>query len=591
MIHVFVDSCSFTFYRVTATLSWWKRFKGIDASIDDAELLSYLESQYTKSLAKISKIIDVPSSKMLLVRDCTRDTIWRRKHLSTYKQNRDSVAAAAPEDKAHPQAQTQYGPYIKHLNRVMKGLYRDVIRVPEAEADDIIGVLTRYHKHTDPDCQIIIIANDSDYHQLLKYPGVSIYTPKGERVQVDDPLASLHSKILKGDSSDNIPKHLDLHLKRLLIDFTCIPKTIQDRIMTAYNIISPFTSLMYTPMGVQLGLCCINTKLHAQKIFCSRTIRLDTVHKKGLSELQQRSLKNCRDLVTHLKWNSKHGYRVFRISSDLFPHMNNRKSPYSKEFTLEFAHDILLEAGQLARETGQRLTFHPGQYNVVGTPHEDKFQNTIGELDWHAEVLDIMGCGPDSVIVIHGGGTYGDKAATIARWVANFKRLPERVQRRLVLENCEKSFSVVDCLEISAATGVPVVLDTHHFECYQLLHKNSQLLDISTYIPAVLETWSLRHMKPKFHVSQQCDGKQVGAHSDLITELPSYLLEIPARYNTSIDIMIEAKLKEQAIEALYIRHPELVPGKACVSQSRIKLKAKLKAQPNSKIKLKAKLKT
>ena len=31
-----------------------------------------------------------------------------------------------------------------------------------------------------------------------------------------------------------------------------------------------------------------------------------------------------------------------------------------------------------------------------------------------------------------------------------------------MLENCERSYSVVDCLAISDATGIPVVFDTHH---------------------------------------------------------------------------------------------------------------------------------
>jgi UV damage endonuclease UvdE len=542
MTLVFVDSCSFTYYRVTATLSWWKKFN----TTTDTSLIDYMEKQYIKNLQKIATVIDVPINQMLLIRDCPRDDIWRIKHYPPYKQNRKD--AIAP---------TAHGPYIKHLNTAMKHLYHDVMRVPEAEADDIIGVLTRYHASR----QIIIISTDSDFKQLQKYPNVRIYHPKTGWIS-NDPT-SLDTKIQKGDPTDNIPASLPIHLKKLLIDLSCIPRTIQDRIMSAYSTSSAYSessaSLTYRPMSVQLGLCCINTQLHARKIFCSRTIRLDTVNKLGLCELQRRSLLNCKDLLTHLKWNAEHGYRVFRISSDLFPHMNNCKSPFYKEFNLQFAHDILREVGQFARDTGQRLTFHPGQYNVVGTPHEDKFQNTIGELDWHAEVLDIMGCGPDSVLVVHGGGIYGDKPLTISRWITNFKRLPERIQRRLVLENCEKSFSVKDCLTISDATGVPVVLDTHHFDCYNILHPTEQLDNMATYLPAVLKTWSLRHMKPKCHVSQQCCGKQIGAHSDMITELPACLLDIPKLYNVSIDIMIEAKFKEQAIEALYLRHPELNP--------------------------------
>ena len=58
----------------------------------------------------------------------------------------------------------------------------------------------------------------------------------------------------------------------------------------------------------------------------------------------------------------------------------------------------------------------------------------------HTEILAAMGFKDekDSVIVIHGGGLYGDKDSTIKRWVDNFGRLPQDVQDKLVLENCEK---------------------------------------------------------------------------------------------------------------------------------------------------------
>ncbi len=56
-----------------------------------------------------------------------------------------------------------------------------------------------------------------------------------------------------------------------------------------------------------------------------------------------------------------------------------------------------------------------------------------------------MKCPPDSVMVIHGGGIYGDKEKTIKRWISNYHTLPNRVKRRLVLENCEKCFHIKDC--------------------------------------------------------------------------------------------------------------------------------------------------
>ena len=164
-----------------------------------------------------------------------------------------------------------------------------------------------------------------------------------------------------------------------------------------------------------------------------------------------------------------------------------------------------------------------------------------------------MGMGVDSVMVVHGGGMYGDKEKTKQRWCSNFKRLTEPVKRRLVLENCEKSFSIEDCLWVSKQINIPVVFDTHHFECYKLLHPDEKFKPASYYIPLILETWKRRGIKPKFHVSEQGPGR-CGHHSNYIEVIPEYLLEIPKKYNTDIDIMIEAKMKELAIKKLYEKY-------------------------------------
>ena len=79
-------------------------------------------------------------------------------------------------------------------------------------------------------------------------------------------------------------------------------------------------------------------------------------------------------------------------------------------------------------------------------------------------------------------------------------------------------------------TGIPLVFDTHHFECYKLLHKDETFLDASEYIPIILETWKPKGIKPKFHVSEQGSGR-IGHHSDYIEILPEYLLEIPTSPN------------------------------------------------------------
>lgn len=306
---------------------------------------------------------------------------------------------------------------------------------------------------------------------------------------------------------------------------------------------------------VQLGLCCLNITLRGQKpsVFCSRKMIIRKIEEEGIQSLKLKIIQNLNDLYEMIKWNEQHGIKVLRISSELFPHISN---PKVEGYDMEFADAILKKIGEYARSLNHRLTFHPGQYNVVGSPNEATFQQTINDLSYHAEVLDRMGMGADSVMVVHGGGLYGDKEKTIERWCENYKRLPEPIRRRLVLENCERCFSIEDCLYVSEKVDVPVVFDTHHFSCYNILHPDETFQKADNYIEAILNTWKRRGIKPKFHVSEQGSGR-TGHHSDFIELIPNYLLEIPEKYGCEVDIMIEAKKKELAIFNLYTKYPFL----------------------------------
>ena len=561
MKSVLIDSSSYTYYRCTATAAWYKK-TGAETpiSLENAEFLAALERQYLSGLDKLVKLTGVPINQMIMVRDCPIDDIWRIKHYDKYKGSRRETKP------------TTWGPFIKHLNTVMADKFRAVLRVDNAEADDTIAVITQFLRYVDPRAQVVIVSGDTDYLQLLSpvasssvssassaSHGIQIYNPKGW-VPLSGPVTD---KVYAGDRCDGVPSipldaPYELVLRnRLLVDFNYIPRKLQDPILSAYcnATNTPFTP-NHKPMPIQLGLVCINTELQAKKIICSRNLIMATVQKKGLEEIKKRTLLNCGDLIHHMDWNAKNGIRVFRISSDLFP---KRAHPDVPEHTLDYAKPMLERIGRLSRHYRQRLTFHPDQFNVVGTPNEQAFTSTIRDLDWQAEVLDLMGQDQDSVMVVHGGGIYGNKEATKKRWIANFRRLPERVQRRLVLENCEKAFSIKDCLEVANELAIPVVFDTHHFDCYKKLHPTEHFEEPEYYMPHVLATWARRHIKPKFHVSEQCPTKQLGAHSDYIEQIPQYLLDIPKKYGVSIDIMIEAKEKEKAIAQLYLTYPELDP--------------------------------
>ena len=73
---------------------------------------------------------------------------------------------------------------------------------------------------------------------------------------------------------------------------------------------------------IQLGLCCLNTALRAQKpsIFMSRKMVMRTIREQGIDTLKTKILDNLDDLVKMIQWNEENGIKVFRLSSELFPH-------------------------------------------------------------------------------------------------------------------------------------------------------------------------------------------------------------------------------------------------------------------------------
>jgi len=305
---------------------------------------------------------------------------------------------------------------------------------------------------------------------------------------------------------------------------------------------------------IRLGLCCINNTLRKQNIFNSRTCtrKFFTVDK-----AKQLSVKNCEDILPILKWNHHHNITHFRLSSDLFPHYTDSEvASYDIPFDCIQA---LQQAGQFASTHNHRITMHPSQHNVVGTPRPRVFEMTVKDLSKHADVLDAMNVDANGILCVHGGGVYDDKEGTMRRWIEQFDDLPLKVKRRLAIENCEKNYSVEDCLYLANECKIPMILDTHHYACYNMFHPCEQQPELEELIPFVLDSWKTR--TPLFHISDPAcvNSNSVGccSHHDFIDSIPTALLEIPWLYDTCIDIEVEAKAKEAAIFRLFEKYKKV----------------------------------
>lgn len=306
----------------------------------------------------------------------------------------------------------------------------------------------------------------------------------------------------------------------------------------------------------RLGYACINVALQSgqkkDRIIVNNTCIAKTFREKGIDYAIQLARKNLDSVLKILAWNEQHGIRLYRMSSDMFPHITNpefiRDDKYV--YSLDNFDDQFKKIGNYAKKYKHRLTFHPGQYNQIGSPNEQVFEKTVRDLSLHADVLDKIGCDLNSIIVVHGGGTYQNKEKTIARWIERFYQLPTNVQNRLVIENCERQYSYKDVLHIAGRINRPVIFDTHHYQCWSNIYGEQE--HPATFMEDILKTWTDHGLIPKIHISEQAPNKKIGAHSDIVEEIPDYILSLLDKHQ--IDIMIEAKHKEQAVLYLYDKY-------------------------------------
>ena len=146
-------------------------------------------------------------------------------------------------------------------------------------------------------------------------------------------------------------------------------------------------------------------------------------------------------------------------------------------------------------------------------------------------------------MVLHMGGVFGDKEATLARFRENYARLPAGVKKRLVLENDDVSWTVHDLLPICEELNIPLVLDFHHNNILHSPVVREGTLDIVRYFDAIRATWTRKGITQKMHYSEPTPaaitGRQRRKHSPRVATLPPCAPDM--------DLMIEAKDKEQAV--------------------------------------------
>lgn len=259
--------------------------------------------------------------------------------------------------------------------------------------------------------------------------------------------------------------------------------------------------------------------------------------------------------------------RLHRLSSGLLPGYTHPScAPFYRDPDLRaLIERSLAETGEAARRGDVRLSMHPDQFCVLGTLREAALTNAIAELEYHAEVMTLMGYGtgwhPDGAHVnVHGGA----RGAGLDGFRAGFARLSQTARDLVTVENDEVSYGLDDLLPL--AGELPIVVDLHH---HWIASGGEYLQPDDPRIDVIASSW--RGVRPLAHVSVSRESlvgahdpstrpdfaaltqagikpKDLRGHSDLIWN--EAIGDLVADHLAWADFEVEAKLKNLASEDL-----------------------------------------
>lgn len=265
------------------------------------------------------------------------------------------------------------------------------------------------------------------------------------------------------------------------------------------------------------------------------------------------------DLVTTWPKN----LQMMRIGSDFFPcYTHEIAQNIYRENSIKNLLLYLNKIGEKIKNNNIRVSMHPGQYTMLVSNKSSTIENSIKDLEYHADVFRYMNIDPKdqkNEINIHLGAKISNFREI---FLQNFSKLSEDLRLWFSLENDEFSYSIYDVITLS--DHVKVTLDVHH---YWVMHEKFIELN-DPIIDKIIDSWrgaipELHYSLPKaeycgeFVINDKLDfekcktknRKKLREHSDycwhdLTNKYVSQFLE-------NFDIMVEAKAKQLASHEFY----------------------------------------
>ena len=288
-----------------------------------------------------------------------------------------------------------------------------------------------------------------------------------------------------------------------------------------------------------------------------------------LWDLMSANIESTRKLVERVSTLDP-SLRMVRLSSDILPcYTHESFADYWRQpDVVSYAETHFARVGDIARNSGVRLSFHPGQFTVLASSNPGIVERSLEEFEYHANMARWMGFGlsfQDFKINVHISGREGPAGIRSA-----YRRLSPEARNCITIENEENSWGLNDCLTITDI--VPIVLDIHH----HWIREGEYLLPGDDRVKRVVDSW--RGVRPACHYSVSREDVLVGhdprtspdhaalllegykkqkmrAHSDFYWNQP--VTDWALSFWDQFDIQCESKGKNLASEQVYTRAKQL----------------------------------
>jgi UV DNA damage endonuclease len=158
---------------------------------------------------------------------------------------------------------------------------------------------------------------------------------------------------------------------------------------------------------IRLGLCCLFLEQPIKFKTTTATHLLRSPRRDQLARLSALCLYNARSLLDAIEYCGAHYIGCFRVNSQFWPVKTHPEAGYDLADLpgAEGIGAILARCRQRAWELNVRLSFHPDQFVLLSSPKPEVVENSIKELEYQAQVSELIGA---DVINIHGGQGSGE---------------------------------------------------------------------------------------------------------------------------------------------------------------------------------------